>query len=202
MAVSTKVAGRKMVESISMPGRPGRISSRAASTPRVTSRVLPQGSFSTISMSPGPSLMTASPISGWWSTFRSATSPRRSGLPPRCSTGTWARSSGVTMGSLCWISRRWLGVSTNPPVPMMAPLENRRMPASRASAVTSMTWFSDTSLRLSRSGSTWTWYMCSRSPQMVTFATPGTHSSRARIFQRRSSTCRSSTGSWTTARSS
>jgi hypothetical protein len=53
MAASTKVAGRKMVESISMPGRPGRISWSATSTPRVTSRVLPQGSFSTISIRPG-----------------------------------------------------------------------------------------------------------------------------------------------------
>ena len=52
-----KVAGRKMVVSISMPGRPGRISSMAASTPLVTSRVLAQGKLSTISSRPGPSLI-------------------------------------------------------------------------------------------------------------------------------------------------
>src|SRR2546427_9197960 len=36
--------------------------SSASSTPRVTSRVLAQGNFSTIIMRPGPPLMTASPI--------------------------------------------------------------------------------------------------------------------------------------------
>ena len=44
------VAGRKIVVSISMPGRPGRSSSSALSTPRVTSSVFAHGSFSTISM--------------------------------------------------------------------------------------------------------------------------------------------------------
>ena len=60
--VSMKLAGRKMVVSIAMPGRPGAIAASAASTPRVTSRVLPHGSFSTISMMPTLSLMTASPL--------------------------------------------------------------------------------------------------------------------------------------------
>ena len=59
------VAGRKMVGSTSTPVRPGlAASSSAASTPRVTSSVLPSGCFSTISSRPGPSLMTASPIGG------------------------------------------------------------------------------------------------------------------------------------------
>jgi hypothetical protein len=61
---SMKVAGRKIVGSISMPGRPGSSSSSASSTPRVTSSVLAQGSFSTMSMRPGPSFTTASPVSG------------------------------------------------------------------------------------------------------------------------------------------
>ena len=74
IASSMKSAGRKIVVSISMPGRPGRISSSAASTPRVTSSVLAQGNFSTMSISPGPSLMTASPMSGWWSMTSLATS--------------------------------------------------------------------------------------------------------------------------------
>ena len=59
-----KSAGRKIVESTSIPWRPGRISSSAASTPRVTSSVFAQGYFSMISISPGPSLMIASPMSG------------------------------------------------------------------------------------------------------------------------------------------
>jgi hypothetical protein len=81
--------------------RPGRISSIAASTPRVTSRVLAQGSFSTISIRPGPSLMTASPKSGQVSHTTSPTSPRRSGVPSgflRSLMGTWARSSGAKIG--------------------------------------------------------------------------------------------------------
>ena len=70
--VSMKLAGRKMVVSISRPGRPGLSDSMASSTPRVTSRVLAHGSFSTIIMRPGPGSkpapfptpMTASPTIG------------------------------------------------------------------------------------------------------------------------------------------
>ena len=58
-------------------GQPGRISSMAFSTPLVTSRVLPHGSFSTTSMRPGPSLITASPASGGAPVATSATSPMR-----------------------------------------------------------------------------------------------------------------------------
>ena len=86
MEVSMKLAGRKILVSISTPGSPGFIASRAASTPRVTSSVLPQGNFSTISIRPGPSLMTASPTipCGPYSTF--ATSPSSSCLPSRFAT--------------------------------------------------------------------------------------------------------------------
>ena len=62
--ISMNVAGRKIVESIWTPCSPGFIASRAASTLRVTSSVLPVGCFSTISSSPGTSLMMASPIGG------------------------------------------------------------------------------------------------------------------------------------------
>ena len=61
--VSTKVAGRKISVSTAMPSSPGAMSLSAASTARVTSSVLPHGSFSTMSISPRPSLMTASPTS-------------------------------------------------------------------------------------------------------------------------------------------
>ena len=74
-ACSMNVAGRKIVVSMSMSVRPGRSSSTAASTPFVTSTVLAQGNFSTMSIRPGPSLITASPISGWWSSTTFATSP-------------------------------------------------------------------------------------------------------------------------------
>ena len=63
-ATSIKVAGRKIVVSMSMPGRPGLSASRASSTPRVTSSVLPQGYFSTINSNPGLPLMIASPMAG------------------------------------------------------------------------------------------------------------------------------------------
>ena len=61
-----KVAGRKIVVSISMPSRPGfELLECRPRRPRVTSSVLPQGNFSMMSIRPGPPLMTASPQSGW-----------------------------------------------------------------------------------------------------------------------------------------
>ena len=44
-----------------------------------------------------------------------------------------------------------------------------------------------TSCSASFAGSTWTWRCGSRSPQIATWATPGTRSSRARTFQYASS---------------
>ena len=64
IASSMKLAGRKIVSSSSTPCRPGRRSSRASSTPRVTASVFAPWSFSTTSSRPGPSLTTASPMSG------------------------------------------------------------------------------------------------------------------------------------------
>ena len=89
-----------------------------------------------MSMRPGPSLMTASPMSGWWSSTTSATSPRRNGLPSRSSTRTWARSSGVDDRQDVPDPEPLVGVSMNPPVPIIAPSEYCSSPASRASAVT------------------------------------------------------------------
>ena len=140
MASWTKVAGRKIVVSIVMPGRPGRISSMAFSTPLVTSTVLPQGSFSTTSISPGPSLMTASPARFGVSCTTLATSPILRTLPSRSASATSARSSAVTIGSLWRTPRRWLGVSMKPPVPMKPPSANFSRPASSAWEVTSMRW--------------------------------------------------------------
>ena len=77
---SMNVAGRKMVGSISTSVRPGRSASRAASTWRVTSSVLPQGCFSTISSRPGPSLMIASPMGGGEPSVTVATSPQQQGI--------------------------------------------------------------------------------------------------------------------------
>ena len=98
MAFSMNVAGRKIVESISIPGRPGRSSSSAASSPAVTSAVFAHGSFWTTSRRPGPSSMTASPMSGGVSMTTSATSFRRITVPSRSATGTSARSLGVRIG--------------------------------------------------------------------------------------------------------
>ena len=85
---SMKVAGRKIVVSISMPGRPGLSWSIAASTPRVTSSVLAPRNFWTTSIRPGPSLITASPMSGPESTITRPRSASRSVLPSRWMTGT------------------------------------------------------------------------------------------------------------------
>ena len=60
---SMKVAGRKIVVSYSMPGRPGAISAITSSTCSVTSFVFAPRYFCTISIRPSPSLMTPSPQS-------------------------------------------------------------------------------------------------------------------------------------------
>ena len=70
-----KVAGRKIVVSISTSLRPGRSVSIAASTARVTDSVFAPSCFSTMRRRPGPSLMTASPIGGGNPSVTSATSP-------------------------------------------------------------------------------------------------------------------------------
>ena len=62
---SMNVAGRKMVVSAVMLGRPGCISFIASSMPFVTSMVLAPRNFWTISIRPGRSLMTPSPQIGW-----------------------------------------------------------------------------------------------------------------------------------------
>ena len=81
--------------------RPGLSESTASSSFSVTSRALAPGSFSTTISSPGPSVNTASPMSGWWSSTTVATSdsrwqPSPPALPPHPpSMVTLARSSGV-----------------------------------------------------------------------------------------------------------
>src|SRR5262245_25800321 len=175
-----------MVESISKPGSPGRSSSSAASTACVASSVLAQGYFCTISIRPGPSLMTASPNSGQVSVTTSATSLSTSGVPSLfflLPMGTCASSFGVTIGERDRICTRCVGVSMKPPVPMTAPLANCKMPTSNASAVVCMTSSTETLCAAIRFGSTCTCGILIRSPQIATLATPGTRSNRARIVQ-------------------
>ena len=129
--ISMKVAGRKMAESISRPTSPGRSKSRAASTLWVTSRVFPQGCFSTMSRSPGPSLITASPIGAGCPITTSATSPMRRGTPLVNRTTVCARSSMVTIGARWRTGSRWLGVSMNPPALTRAASPAARTTASR-----------------------------------------------------------------------
>ena len=180
---STNVAGRKIVASISMPGRPGRSSSIALSIPSVTSIVLAPRNFCTMSMRPGPSLMTPSPHSGWKSSLTLATSEMRSTLPSRRATGTLPSSSGSWIAwTFCTFSR-CEPFSTKPPVPGRKLSAYASTPASVAFAVVSITRSSDTPFSASLAGSTWTWRCCRRSPKMLTCATPDTRSSRWRIFQ-------------------
>ncbi len=185
MADSMKLAGRKMVESVWMPPSPGRSAASASSTPRVTSRVLAPGSLEITSSRLGPSETRASPISGWWSETTLATSPSRS-LPLVSSTVTCARSRGVLIGRSCWMPSRWLGLSTNPPVPGVEASTKLSGDTHSALPVVVSTWSSETPRFRSRSGSTWTWSCWSRSPQMATLATPGTPIRRGRIFHRAS----------------
>ena len=167
--ISMKVAGRKIVESTSMPPRAGRRASRASSTRRVTSRVLPQGCFSTMRRRPGPSLMTASPIGAGCPSTTRATSPMRSAAPPRKATGTVARSSALVMAPVWATASRWLGVSMKPPAPTAVACPAAATSASR-----------DTWCVRRRSGSTRTCSWRSRCPQMATLATPGIAMSRGR----------------------
>ena len=109
-----KVAGRKIVESISTSFSPGLSALSAASTLRVTSSVLPVGCFSTISSNPGPSLITASPMGGGNPSTTSATAPSSSGAPLRKATGTRARSCGCVTEDRCATGSRWLGVDVSP----------------------------------------------------------------------------------------
>src|SRR5262245_6026968 len=182
-ASSMKVAGRKIWASMSTPCRPGLSAASASSTPRVTSSVLAHGSFSTIIMRPGPPLMTPSPIIGQVSHFTSATSPRRTVLPPRTSSGTLARSFASRTGRTYRRARRWLGVSMNPSVWSLARLEYVSFENSRASPTAFSTSLSGTPRARNFSGSTSTATSLIRSPQIGTLATPGTCISRNRIFQ-------------------
>jgi hypothetical protein len=66
---------------------------------------------------------------------------------------------------------------------MTAPPANCRIPTSSASETASMTCSRETWYWASRPGFTWTCSIFRRSPQIGTFATPGTLSRRVRIFQ-------------------
>jgi hypothetical protein len=187
-AASRKLAGRNSELSTSTPAMPGARPAIASSTSAVTSRVLAPGNFSTTSSSPGPSPKTASPISGWWSSTTLVTSPRRSARPSSSvsATATLARSPGVTMGRTWRMPRRWLGVSTNPPVPGVEASRKVRGDTARALPAVSTTWLRVMPCSRSRSGSAWTWSWRSRWPQMATFATPGTPIRWGRMVQRAS----------------
>ena len=136
-----------------------------------------------MSIKPGPSLITASPMSGHVPSWTTATSPSVTVRPLPVVIGTFARSAAVSTGSECWICSRWFGVSMKPPLPITCALEKRRIPESTAFDVVSMTSSSVTPYVASRSGSTWTCGILIRSPQIATFATPGTRSKRPRIVQ-------------------
>ena len=81
--ISMNVAGRKMVGSTAIPASAGFMSSSASSTPRVTVSVFAPSCFSTISIRPGPLLMTASPMGAGKPSTTVATSPMRSTAPFR-----------------------------------------------------------------------------------------------------------------------
>ena len=77
--------------------------------------------------------------------------------------------------------RRWFGDSMNPPVPIALPVVKVRRPASTALLAAFISWFSGTFSEASRDGSACTSISLRFSPQIATFATPGTCSSRALI---------------------
>ena len=134
MAVSMKLAWRKMCESMRTPRRPGASRASARSTPLVTCRVLAPGNFSTTIIRPGPPLITASPVSGGVPQRTRATWPIRRIWLPRLVSGTWAICCGVLIGWMFLTSRRWSGVCTKPSEPTAPPVVNLISRVSTASA--------------------------------------------------------------------
>jgi hypothetical protein len=105
IAASMNVAGRKIADRCRrLQARPSAAS--ALSAPRVTSSVLPQGCFSTISKSPSRSLTTALPIGAGEPSTTSATSRRRSGTPSRSCNSELPSCSAVAAVERCRIARR------------------------------------------------------------------------------------------------
>ena len=95
---SMNVAGRKIVVSTSMPRQSRRhLGHRLLDAARDLHRV---GAAELLhhQQQPGPSLTTASPISGPGSTSTRPRSASRTILPSRSSTGTWPSSSGPVIG--------------------------------------------------------------------------------------------------------
>ena len=203
-AVSMNDAGRKIVVSIAIPVRPGRRSSSASSTPLVTSRVLAQGNFSTTSSRPGPSLITASPISGWWSSTTFATSPSAEGL-----------AVAFVDGDLGQVGRRYDRLDVPDREPLVgrvdepagadhrAVRELQEPGVERRPRCASMTLSSETSLGAHQLGSTSTVHLLQPlAPDRDVGHARARAAGAAGSSSRRSSTCRSATWSSTTGRSS
>ena len=112
---STNVAGRKIVGSISIPGRPGCMSLRTSSASSVTSFVFAPRDLLTTSSSPSPPSMTASPHSCWLACRTWPMSFMRSSRPPRLATTTSASSSAFEMVWMSWMLSRCVGCSMKPP---------------------------------------------------------------------------------------
>ena len=102
------------------------------------------------------------------------------------STVTRPSDSGVVIGEMCWMPMRWLAVSMKPPVPGVEASRKVSGDTQRALPAVSITCRSETFLALSRFGSTCTCSCLARSPQIDTFATPGTPSRRGTMVQRAS----------------
>ena len=180
------VAGRKIVVSISMPGSPGCSSSSAVlDAARHLQRVRPRELLDDEHAGPGPSLMTASPISGWWSvTTLADVAQAERRCRPRSTTGTWARlvrrRDRQHVADAQALVRRVdepagaddgaLGVLQQPGVERVGGGVHHLVER-------------DAVARRARPGRPGRGAAASRSPQIATFATPGTRSSRARIFQ-------------------
>ena len=176
-------SGRNASVSTVIPDSPGDSAASAASTSAVTCAVSASGSLSITSRMFSAPFTDASPISGWWSSTTSATSPIRVEPP---ATATPASASAVVIGETCCTLSRWFGVSTKPPVPGVDASTKLSGETHKALPVVSISWVSVTSLAFNLAGSTCTCSCRSRWPQIDTFATPGMPSSRGRICHRAS----------------
>ena len=107
-------------------------------------------------------------------------------MPPAPSTGTCDRPTGVAIGRMCRICSRCCGVSMKPPLPGVDASRKLSGETSCELPVVSTIWASVRPFFFSLAGSTCTCSWCSRWPQMATFATPWTPSSRGLIVHRAS----------------
>ncbi len=184
---STNVAGRKIVVSILMPGRPGFMSLIASSTPLRHVERVGERELLDDEQEAGPAVDDRVAVQRLVVDLhggdvaereRAAVGPGRAGDRHRREVlGRADRELVLDVEALV----RRVDPAAGADEPTLGELA--AADESSASDVSVMTCSSETLFATSFAGSVWTWSCSSCSPQIGTLATPGIPSSRARIFQ-------------------